>query len=257
MKALVICPTIGRVPYLNRMLSSFTNQTYDDKHLVVVNDDKHIQICCDRSDVTVINCNKRMTISDKRNIAILAKDADIIFPLDDDDIFTPDRISNHMNQYDKEDINGYRNLESYIIYGDVFKKSNSCPHNAMSFKKSEWFRVGGYKNDIRIYQDIELHDSITKLKVERDPKNKDFIYHFGGVNYHSCCFTPDEHEAKTGEIAYKQLEKMNLLYGKYSIIPDDEEYNKCMKLKKMFDFGEEEVTIKHISDGKIDISHLL
>jgi glycosyltransferase involved in cell wall biosynthesis len=254
MKALIVCPTIGRIPYLNRMLSSFENQLYDDKHLVIINDDKNIQLCCDRKDVTVINCNKRLSISDKRNIGIMSKDADVIFPLDDDDIFTPDRLHNHLKHYENDDVNVYRNLASYIVHEDIFRLCVQSPHNSKSYRKREWLRVGGYKNNIKTYQDVYLYEAMSGVKVERDNERRDFVYQFGGVNYHSCCLSDEEHCKKTDEIAYQQLKNLGLLNKKYYIESDNEEYYKFLVLKKIFDSNEKELKIRHVSDAKIDIS---
>ena len=70
MKTLVVCPTYGRIPYLNRMLSGFLHQTYNDKHLVIVNDDVNVELCCNEPSVTCINLNRKILLPQKRNIAI-------------------------------------------------------------------------------------------------------------------------------------------------------------------------------------------
>jgi glycosyltransferase involved in cell wall biosynthesis len=58
MKVLLVCPTYGRIPYLGRMVASFLSQNYDDKHLVIVNDDSNVELCCDIKNIIVININK-------------------------------------------------------------------------------------------------------------------------------------------------------------------------------------------------------
>lgn len=254
MKTLAVCSTYGRIPYLRRMLSSFTSQTYDDKHLVIINDDKNVELCCSRKDVTILNCNTRMTLPDKRNVGISIGKYDVIFPLDDDDVFMPNRISNHLRHYEDDTVNAYRNKCSYIIYGDVFKKTDEAPHNSMSFRQSEWRRVGGYTDDQK-YEDVDLHDKIVGVKTESCELCKDFIYGFGGVNYHLSSKPQQIHSFE--ELAWNQLTDMNLIGKKYWIEPDFEQYNNCRILKQMFDKDEKEIIIKHISDAKIDISHLL
>jgi glycosyltransferase involved in cell wall biosynthesis len=254
MKTLSVCATYGRIPYLGRMLSAFINQNYDVKHLVIVNDDKNVELCCNRKDVTVINCNQRLKLPDKRNLGIALGQYDIIFPMDDDDILTGDRISNHLKHYDDPDVNAYRNLASYIIYGDVFKRADSPPHNSISFKQSEWWRVGGY-TDNYIYEDVDLHDRMQGVKTSTCENCMDFVYQFGGVNYH-LSYNPRQIYSLE-EMAYKQLESLNLVGKKFWIEPDFEQYNNVMLLKKLFDKDKKDLTIKHVGDAKIDISHLL
>ena len=250
MKTLSVCSTYGRIPYLGRMLSSFINQNYDDKHLVIINDDKNVELCCNRKNVTIINCNQRLQVPDKRNIGIAHGKYDIIFPMDDDDILTPDRITNHLGHYDDPTVNAYRNLASYIIYGDVFKRADASPHNSISFKQTEWWRVGGYTNN-HIYEDVDLHDRISGLKTSTSENFMDFIYQFGGVNYHLSCNPGKIYNFE--QLAHKQLTSLNLVGKKFWIEPDNEQYNICLELKRRFDFDKKEIKITHLEDAKIEL----
>lgn len=254
MKALAVCSTYGRIPYLGRLLSSFTNQTYDDKHLVIINDDKNVELCCSRKDVTILNCNQRLTLSDKRNIGISIGTYDIIFPFDDDDIYLPNRMVNHIQHYDS-DVNAFKNTSAYIIYGDKFQDYDSSGlNNDISFRQSEWRRIGGYTTD-NIYEDLDLNQRIEGMKVTTCHQCKDFVYQFGGVNYHLS--NKPMQFSSFEEIAYKQLESLGLIGKKFWIEPDFEQYNNIMLLKNLFDKEKKELTIKHVGDAKIDISHLL
>ena len=250
MKTALICATYGRIPYLSRMLSSFVNQSYDDKQLIVVNDDTNVELCCDYPNVLVVNYPKRISISVKRNLAISLTNAEIILPLDDDDIFTPDRLDNHVSQYVDPNIVGYRNLASYIIHGDVFRKSESSTHNSISFKRSRWDAIGGYITGATPYEDVDIFNRLGNIKVDRDETKRDFIYGFGGVNYHASCGIE---KPNLEQLAYKQLKDMNLLYGKYWIEPDNDQYHVCMKLKALYDQTNQDILVRHISDAKLEI----
>jgi glycosyltransferase involved in cell wall biosynthesis len=146
MKALFICPTYGRIPFLGRMLAGFLRQTYDDKHLVIINDDKNVELCCDYDNVTCININKKILLDAKRNIGACFGNYDLIFPQDDDDIAMPNRIANHVKKFQENpDINLYRNSASYLIYGDEFKIKKNAP-NACSYIKKAYYEIGGYQH---------------------------------------------------------------------------------------------------------------
>ena len=54
MKTLIIMPTYGRIPFLNRALASFLKQNYDDKTLVIINDDNNIELKCNYKNVVCI-----------------------------------------------------------------------------------------------------------------------------------------------------------------------------------------------------------
>jgi len=89
---------------------------------------------------------------------------------------------------------------------------NSSP-NSISFKKEEWYKVGGYKipedvtsvpaEDIKICNDLKDRDTLLE---ENDNNNIDFVYHYGGVNYHLSCIPHDTID----KIAYQQLVDMKL-----------------------------------------------
>lgn len=248
MKALAVCATYGRIPYLGRMLASFEAQEYDDKHLVVINDDKNIILECDRPNVTVLNCNGRKSISIKRNMGITSGHYDIILPWDDDDIYLPNRISNHVNELNNPDINAYRNKACYIIYGDEFRKDPGAPVNSIAYKNSEWFRVGGYTELSQSFEDVEIFQKMDKIKEVEDYSNLDFVYHFGGVNYHASCY-PKNLE----EIAHNQLQKLNLFGKKYKIEPNQDQFNKVIELIEIYKKRQDTVKVLHKSDCEFDI----
>lgn len=254
MKTLAVCATYGRIPYLGRMLASFLRQEYDDKHLVIVNDDINVELCCARQNVTVINCRKKIRLSEKRNIGINVGFADVIFPWDDDDIYLPNRMSNHISRY-ANDVMAYRNISGYIIYGNEFKVSKT-PENSISFRKSEWFKVNGYQQQEQTGEDCEIFEKIKNnggLYLEDCKQCLDFVYQFGGVNYHlSCGHSQDSIRQK----AFEQLKEMNLFGKKYWIEPNFEEFNKITTLVEKYEKTQSPILVNHLGDCKIDISHL-
>ncbi len=253
MKSLVVCPTYGRIPYLGRMLASFLSQDWDDKHLVIINDDKNVTLHCDYLNVTIINCNRKMTVAEKRNIGISVGNYDLILPLDDDDIFLPNRISNHISKYDEN--KAYRNIPCYVIYGDEFSIGNSSP-NSISFKKEEWYNVGGYKipedttsvpaEDIKICNDLKDQNILLE---ENDNNNIDFVYHYGGVNYHLSCIPHDTID----KIAYQQLVDMKLEGGHYWIEPDYDKLNMIHDLVQHYKHINTPFKVKHGGNCQISI----
>lgn len=248
MKALAVCVTYGRIPFLGKMLSSFLQQSYDDKHLVIVNDDKNVQLCCDNKQVSILNCNRRLNISEKRNLGTSYGFHDIIFPWDDDDIFFPARISNHMKQYDNDDVNAYRNYACYIIYNNEFSYDTGGVNNK-SFRKTEWFKCGGYSN--RSWgEDSDIHSKLTGFKLETNEEERDFVYSFSNSNYHLSC-NPNNLE----EIALKQLEKMNLVGKKFWIEPDFEQYNNFLQLREQLHKTNKSIPVTILENGNIKACH--
>lgn len=252
MKALAVCATYGRLPYLNRMLSSFLEQTYDNKHLVLVNGDIETKLICHSPNVTVINLDKWVPVGEARNIGIECVDADIIFPWDDDDIYYPARMKNHIHQYTKQDISAYRNIPSYTICGNVF---DLCwgSFSSLSFTKDAWIEAGKYDRDLIRGEDEKLHKSLKQLFLDNDHTKIDFCYNYGGLNYHTTFTEIDV----IHHIAKDQRDKLTT-NGEFLITPDFEEYNKFLILKYLFESnGRKPLEITHVNDAKIDIAHLL
>ena len=249
MKALVVCPTYGRIPFLNRMVASFLSQTYDNKHLVIVNDDKNVEICCDNKLVTCINLNQKVLLPKKRNIGTVYDYCDVVMQYDDDDIFLPERIANHVQKHtDNPNIGYYRNMASYIVYGDKFEIAG-CSPNASSYLQKTWYEVGGYANNENIADDMEFYYKIPNKLEDNDNDIADYVYNYGGVNYHATY----EKDERVDEIAYQQLQGLDLVGKKFWIEPDYEEFNKFVKLAEMYKITKEPQTIIHTAMGKIDI----
>lgn len=249
MKVLVIMPTYGRIPFLNRALASFLSQTYDDKELVIVNDDKNVEIKCEYPNVTCINLNKKILIGQKKNLATNLGYYNLYIPFDDDDIMLPNRILNCVNTHtNNTDVELYRNILCYTIYGDEFFVSHSA-QNSISYTKKIWFQSGGYLHNTNCGEDQEFKNKInSKLEIEI-PELIDYVYNFGGINYHLSCTNDNTIE----NIAYQQLVEMNLLNKKYYIEPDWDEFNKFIELDKLYKEKKQSIKVEHVSLGKINI----
>lgn len=252
MKTLCVCATYGRLPLLPVMLSSFLEQTYDDKRLVIINDDINVELCCRFENVTVLNCNRRLLLSQKRNIGIASGYEDLIFPMDDDDVFLPNRIANHVANY-KGGNSAYRNTSCYWTYDEKFFIGTGPP-NDISFLRKVWFEIGGYATRGERGEDTELFDKIPNKLIVEDKTNKDFVYGFSGVNYH---LSAGHSMSTIEERAINQLKDMNLFGRKYWIEPDFEEYQKYLILASTYDRIEREIPIGHPKLGNIDISECL
>ena len=247
MKTLFICPTYGRIPFLGRMLAGFLRQTYDDKHLVIINDDKNVELCCDYDEVTCININKKVLLDVKRNIGACFGNYDLIFPQDDDDVVMPNRIANHVKKFqDNPDINLYMNSAGYGTTWDEFK-TGGCGMNASSYLRKAWHDVGGYTLFKNFGEDTHFHNKIHNKLCEYDESCSDYVYNWGGIINHLSC-----NDEKTLDMfAYNQLVDLDLVGKKYWIYPDFTEYDKFLTLAEMY--KGDPIKIEHISPGKIEI----
>ena len=249
-KTLTITPTYGRLPFLGRLLASFLSQTYDDKELVLVNDDKNVELVCEHPNVTVINLNKKLLIGQKKNLATNLGYHDLYLPHDDDDIFLPNRIANCVKIHqDNPHINLYRNISNYTIYGDQFYVAGATL-NAISYTRKGFFESGGYTHPVNSGEDQQFLSSMSKKLEIDDPNDSDYVYNYGGINYH-LTYTED---GVIENIAKAQLKEMELTNGKFYIQPDFEEYNKFVTLDKIYKETKTPVKVIHVGMGKIQIA---
>lgn len=249
-KIVVACPTYGRIPFLRRMLASFLRQTYTNKHLVIVNDDKNVTLKCSYPNVSVINMDEKVILPVKRNISCDYMDCDIITQHDDDDIFYPTRLHNHANKYKIMDIPAYKNVSSYLLFGNefYFKKYTSSP-NDISYLKKTWIEVGGYQHPQTIGEDQEFFDKLKDIEILDMPKEADYVYNWGGINYHASYETDDTIVDK----AEIQLKKMGIFGGTYEIYPDFTQYDKFVRMINYCGYSDKKVEVEHIDLGKLNI----
>lgn len=249
MKVLVIMPTYGRIPFLNRAVASFLSQTYEDKELVIVNDDKNVQIKCEYPNITCINLSKKVLIGQKKNLATNLGYHNLYIPFDDDDIMLPNRIKNCVDLHNKNtNVGLIRNTIGYIIYGDQFMISSSG-QNTISYTRDAWFEVRGYEYEGNNGEDQEFKFKNKKILEFEYNELIDYVYNWGGINYHASC----SDERNIEEMAYQQLVDLNLLNKEYYINPDYDEYGKFVYLDKLYKEKKEPIKIKHIGMAKIKI----
>lgn len=251
MKCLVVCPTYGRIPFLPRLLASFLSQDYEDKELVIVNDDKNVELFCDYENVTILNLKKRLLVPQKRNLGISIGYHDLIFQHDDDDIFLPNRLSRHVDIFSQEAIPCYFDNRSYIISGGKFEPSRSAP-NVLTFTKESWFKVQGFQHTKNIAEDQEFHFKVRDLENSKVEDNEvlDYVYNWSGLNYHSSF----EEQKNIDKRAYNQLKNMNLIGKKFQIVPDFREYEKFVRLDNEYKRTQKPINVKHKEFGKIEIN---
>lgn len=98
MQPLVSCitPTYGRISFLQEMYWSWRQQEYENKELIILNDEENLIITINDPRVKIFNFNERFVgLGAKRNFCVenVSSDSEYILPFDDDDLFLPDHIT--------------------------------------------------------------------------------------------------------------------------------------------------------------------
>ena len=189
-KCLVAVPTFRRPHFLPRILACFNRLKYENKKMVIINDDPETRYFYDDPKVDIINIDKHIPLSVKRNM-FPSWEFDIMFPLDDDDLFLPDRINNHLSQYNEDpELELYRNNLNYLITDSriIIPNTGSGFHNC-SYTRAGFFKSGGYTGFQQSnLDDISFSDNMSKnckVKVDKNFKLIDYVYDFNGHRYHN------------------------------------------------------------------------
>jgi len=106
-KVVCLCCTYGRVILLGEAIKCFIDQDYDNKELIVLNDQEGVELVLEDcpSNVTIFNHSKRFnSLGEKRNYIKTLSDADYYCIWDDDDLYMPYRISKSVKNMDNCDI---------------------------------------------------------------------------------------------------------------------------------------------------------
>lgn len=224
-----VCPTRGRLQYLTRTLASFNAQTYQHKQLVLVNDDPEVrlELSLPQDNVIVVNIDSIIPNTLKRNIGINATEADLYIPWDDDDIFFPNRLADHVEQHSKYPDKDMIIMKRYIIqHGrDVIaiKDNHSSIHLTGSFKMKPVKCKGGYAG-AQAYDDQYIYGLMKDSMVEIPDNDISAVYMYTPDSYHLSFATP--------ETVLEHANKINAQYapsGTYWITQCDIEYRELVE----------------------------
>lgn len=120
-----ITPTFGRFHLLKEMYWCWDKQNYQNKELIIVNDQPNLVINCSDNRVKVLNFNKRFNcLGSKRNVCVdnTHLDTKYILPFDDDDLFFPDHIKTLVAGFsDGKFCHRTKNYRHMIIRNNVFE----------------------------------------------------------------------------------------------------------------------------------------
>jgi len=247
-KVLIAVPTYGRPDYLPRLLASFKELNYNNKKLLIINDDKRIKYKLDKEDPNIDICNMdlHLNLSVKRNL-FASWDWDIIMHLDDDDIFLPERINNHLRIYDETPgTEAYKNEAGFCFSENKIYISTWTSFTNHSMTRKGWFKSLGYTAFERSnFDDQSIHQNVMNrcnYKNECDTENLDFIYWWGNsddeTKYRNT-FNADEVKCDYVEnAALKSYEMFKKNRDGYTILrPDFECFNNIKTLTRRLKWG--------------------
>lgn len=155
------CTTFRRPGLLQDAVACFLAQEWEGrKVLVVINDEPMQELVFDHPDVRIVNRRERLPLAAKRNIAIsecMEFKPDYLFPMDDDDLFAPDRISTSVEHM----AGGIFKTDRFFIDTDPIKMVVGRNLGNYAFAPGVIVRYGCYSAGHRKpHSDINLMDRL-------------------------------------------------------------------------------------------------
>lgn len=232
LKCLIGVPTFRRPQFLPRIIACFDRLNYDNKKMVIINDDIDTKYHYNGDlNIEIVNIDNHLPLAVKRNM-FACWDFDILFPLDDDDLFLPERLNNHVSKYMEDgNIDLYRNrCHIYVTKSKMLKKILTSAFTNSSFTKNGFFKSGGYTNHYQSnHDDVTLRKNFkTKCncKIEVDISKLDFIYQFDGGRVHNT----QNRDVLMSDDILKRGKSQQIQSGNIELVPDFENYDNILKL---------------------------
>lgn len=102
-----LCVTYNRPQLIKEAVYFFLAQEYENKELIIVNDQENVTYRCNEPQVKIYNFSVRFpSLGEKRNHAkkLASKNSKFIFWIDDDDVYYPDFLSYMVGEHEKKNV---------------------------------------------------------------------------------------------------------------------------------------------------------
>lgn len=177
----VIIPTHNRPDDLANALKSLCNQNYDNFEAIVINDGQdditEVVEQCGLTRIQVIKTEGGTGPSSARNAGLKVASGDVVAYLDDDDIFHPNHLETHAEQYKvsgvsvvysdaqcttiTHDGNGKKAIETEVVHSRAFDAdalmiSNYIPIICLSHRREHLDKTGFFEPDLWYLEDWDL-----------------------------------------------------------------------------------------------------
>jgi len=179
-----VCLTYKRPTLLNELLYCFLNQTYENKELIIVNDEYNVEYVFDDERVKIYNIKERFSsLSEKRNFSRSIVNGDYIFITDDDDIFYTNHVSkllkyhSYNNHYDIV----FNKIAHYSVHNEnISDIIQQVAFNGSSIKR-EYYLNNSFPIEVSCGEDQEFIKNAKILGIEYEEPT--FHYRWG-LNIH-------------------------------------------------------------------------
>lgn len=175
----VICPTYNRRQFLPNLIHQFNYQTYPQNYMeLIILDDSpqsNADIIPSQSNIKYTHLKEKLILGKKRNLINSMATGDIIVCFDDDDYYSPERVSHAVLklQSSKYEIAGssiihiyYPKLDKILEFGPYAPYHGT--NGTMAYTK-KYLRTHGYLDDKTQAEEAHFTNNFSEPMVQLDP----------------------------------------------------------------------------------------
>lgn len=191
-----VCCTYGRPVLLGEVIKCFIDQDYKNKELIVLNDQEGVILKLENApdNVQIINYPTRFnSLGEKRNYLNSLVKGDYVCVWDDDDLYTPWRISESIRLFnDRKHIDIIKSQYALMsINNQNYKFVNNLFHSQACISR-KYIDENRYPNK-SVGEDIEFESNAHIESIKTNP----FVFYIyrWGLNIHHLSGVSDEKES--------------------------------------------------------------
>jgi glycosyltransferase involved in cell wall biosynthesis len=175
-----VCVTYNRPQLIGELLYCFLAQDYENKELIIINDQKDIVYVYNDPRVRIYNLQKRFpSLGAKRNYSRTTTKGDFIFTMDDDDLYYSDHISKlinfHLEHPEADIVADYDQEYSEWNNGKHIIQNLGCSFNGSCISKEYWLKTE-FPNEKSCGEDLDFVKGANVMHIKGDTT---FHYRWG------------------------------------------------------------------------------
>lgn len=196
-KISAICPTYNRRVFIPQAIAYFLRQDYLNRELLIIDDgtDKIIDLIPHDPSIRYISISEQCSIGMKRNLACSLAQGEIISFWDDDDWYSPHRLSQQAQPIldGKADVTGLQmDIVLNLSTGEAWRCGSDALHRevfindvhtgTLMYRKELWGKA--YYPNKSIGEDADFLATLIAqgARLVKIPNNGDFVYIRSGQN---------------------------------------------------------------------------
>jgi hypothetical protein len=175
----VICPTYNRRDFLPSLIHQFNYQTYPQKYmeLILLDDspESNADIIPKQDNIKYTHLPEKLILGKKRNVLNSMATGDIIVCFDDDDYYSPERVSHAVTKLNSSNYQIAGSSIIHIYYSKLDKIYEFGPYapyhgtnGTMAYRKS-YLKTHGYLDDKTQAEEAHFTNNFSEPMVQLDP----------------------------------------------------------------------------------------